>query len=82
MGELVIVRLTYDPDADSALVYLVDHIPPGGAPRSLMCDLEMRDGAVILLMNEEEQLLGIELLGASRLLPTAALNSAEIADRT
>ncbi len=34
------MRITYDPTADAATVYLLDEIAPGGAPRSLMCDLE------------------------------------------
>lgn len=70
------MRLTYDPDADAAFVVLVDEIPPGGAPRSHMCDLEVREGAVILLLDADGRLLGLELLGASRLLPPAVLASA------
>lgn len=70
------MRITYDPEADAAAVYLVDEIAAGGAPKSLMCDLELRNGAVILLLSEDEQLLGIEVLGASRLLPSEVLSSA------
>jgi hypothetical protein len=50
-----------------------DDIAPGGAPHSLMCDLEIREGAVSLLLDDEERLVGIELLGASRLLPESVL---------
>lgn len=70
------MRLTYDPDADAAFVYLVDQIGAGGAPRSMMCDLEIEQGAVILLFNEDEELVALEVLGASRLLPEEILKSA------
>jgi uncharacterized protein YuzE len=67
------VRITYDPAADAATIYLIDEIARGGAPKSLMCDLELREGAVILLLSDDEQLVGIEILGASRLLPRDVL---------
>jgi uncharacterized protein YuzE len=73
------VRITYDPVSDAATVYLVDEIASGGAPISLMCDLELREGAVILLLSEDERLLGIEVLGASRLLPSDLLTKAKSA---
>ena len=68
--------MTYDPEADAAFVYLADRIGPGEAPRSLMCDLEIQEGAVILLLDDDGRVLGIELLGASRLLPPDVLASA------
>ena len=74
------MRLTYDPAADAAFVYLVDGIRPGQAPRSLMCDLEIREGAVILLLDNDDHLLGLEVLGASRLLPADLLASAPRGD--
>lgn len=52
------MRLTYDPDPDTALVYVVDHIRPGDAPRSSMNDFEIRGGAVVLLFDCEGRLLG------------------------
>jgi uncharacterized protein YuzE len=74
VGELA-VRITYDPEADAAFVYLVDEIQPGEGSRSLMCDLEIREGAVILVLDGEDRLVGVEILGASRLLPNALLRS-------
>ena len=72
----VAVRITYDSESDAATVYLVDEIGPGGAPRSIMCDLEVREGAVILLLSEEDRLVGIESLGARKLLPRQLLEEA------
>lgn len=71
------MKMTYDPEADSALVYLVERIDPGDAPGSLMCDLEVREGAVVLLLDVEHRVLGFEILGASRLLPPEVLRSAQ-----
>lgn len=67
------VRITYDAEADAAIIYLKDNIEPGGAPHSVMCDLEIREGAVILLLDDDETLVGIEVLGAAKLLPLELL---------
>jgi len=75
------VKLIYDPDADAAFVYLVDDVPSGGASRSIMCDLAIREGAVILLFDSRDRLLGFELLGASRLLPQSILGRDTPPDR-
>lgn len=71
------MRFTYDPEADAAFVYIVGHIDPGQVARSEMCDLEIREGAVILVLDADERLLGIELLGASRLVPAEVLDRAD-----
>ena len=71
------VRITYDRHTDAATIHLVDDIGPGGAPRSMMCDLEIQEGAVILLLSESEQLVGLEVLGASKLLPRQLLDEAK-----
>jgi uncharacterized protein YuzE len=70
------VRITFDTEADAAFIYLNDAIPPGGAARSHMCDVELDEGAVILLFSPEDQLVGLEVLGASRVLPQEVLDTA------
>lgn len=70
------MRITYDADADAAFVYLVDVIDAGQVTQSPMCDLEIREGAVILALDTEQHLLGIEILGASRLLSAETLAAA------
>lgn len=67
------MKITYDPQADAATIYLVADIPPGGTPRSLVTDFEMREGAVVLLLSDDDHLLGIEVLGASKILPRSVL---------
>jgi uncharacterized protein YuzE len=71
------MRLSYDEESDAATIYIANEIAPGGAPRSVMCDLEVRDGAVILLLDEDDRLVGIEVLGASRVLPPTVLHGFE-----
>src|SRR4051812_33570229 len=66
LGGLASVRITYDQQSDAATIHLAGDIPSGGAPRSLMTDLEVKEGAVILLLNADDQLVGIEVLGASK----------------
>ncbi|MGA3184295.1 MAG: DUF2283 domain-containing protein [Candidatus Dormibacteria bacterium] len=67
------MRIKLDRVADSAFILLGDEIPPGGAPRSVMCDLDVEQGAVILLLSPEDRLVGLEILGASRVLPSEVL---------
>jgi uncharacterized protein YuzE len=74
--ELDSVKLTFDADADAAFLTLIEAIPPGGAPRSEICDLEMKDAAVILLFSPEDHLVGVEILGASRVLAPEVLAQA------
>ena len=70
------VRITYEKASDAATIYLLDQIGPGVAPRSMMCELEIREGAVILLLGHDDRLVGIEVLGASKLLPSQLLEAA------
>lgn len=71
------MRFTYDPDADAAFLHIVDPIAPGQASRGEMCDLELREGAVIVVLDADDRLLGVEVLGASRLIPADVLQQAE-----
>lgn len=71
------MKITLDTDADAAFIFLDDEISPGGAPRSEICDLEIEGGAVILLLSSENQLVGLEILGASRLLTPEVLSLAQ-----
>lgn len=76
------MRMTYDADADAAFVYLVDAVDGGDVAQSHMCDLEVREGAVILAMDADGRLLGIEVLGASKLLSPETLAAASAAGPT
>ncbi len=67
------MKVTFDAASDAAFVVLGDAIPSGGAPRSQICDLEIDNAAVILLFSPEDRLVGLEILGASRVLPPEIL---------
>lgn len=71
------VRITYDVRADAAFIYVVDKIHDGEVTHSQMCDLELREGAVIILFDAGYRLLGFEILGASRLVPREILATAD-----
>jgi uncharacterized protein YuzE len=69
------MRLTHDPEADAATLYLVDSIEHGGVARIHICDTEQANCAVILDFDSADRLIAIELLGASRLLPGELLKN-------
>lgn len=63
------MRVTYDPVADAAFIYLVPSIGFGEAVRSRLCDLGLEETAVSLTLDEQGQELGIEILGVKNALP-------------
>ncbi|MFI8190323.1 DUF2283 domain-containing protein [Streptomyces sp. NPDC085946] len=64
-------RLAYDPDADAAMIHVADDVPPGRAVRRIAVDLA--HGTVVLDLGDSDVLLGVEVLGASRVLPAEVL---------
>ena len=70
------MRITYDSDADAAYVYLKDRIAFGEVVRTELCDVEIQEGAVILGFDSHRKLVGIEILGAGKLLNHETLNAA------
>ena len=73
----VSVRITYDRVADAAYVYLVDRITPGSVTRTSVPDMQFKSAAVTIDFDEDSRMLGIEILGASRLLTSETLGAAE-----
>jgi uncharacterized protein YuzE len=72
------VRITYDPKADAAYIYLVDEIRPGGVVRTYPCDPREVKGQINLDFDSEGRLLGIEILDASKKLPENLLKGAPV----
>ena len=68
------VRVTYDGSADAAYIYLVP-IGPGDVATTVVGEDEA--GSVNLDFNSDGQLLGIEVLRASRWLPRRVIDEAE-----
>jgi len=72
------VRLTYDPEADAAYIQLVETVAPGRAQtqhHSIATPDER--GELILDYDAAGCLIGVEVLGASAVLPPDVLAVAE-----
>lgn len=62
------LRMTYDPESDAAYIYITDPIEPGGVASGSTLNRPLDRSAVNADFDHEGRLLGIELLGVSRLL--------------
>jgi uncharacterized protein YuzE len=70
------VRITYDPHADAAYIYLTE-IGPVGVASSSFVQRDMEMAGINCDFNDANQLVGIEVLGASRAVPSDVLSQAE-----
>jgi uncharacterized protein YuzE len=68
------MKLTYDKSADAAYIYLKYPINPGGAKKTI----EVSDN-INIDFNSKEKNIGIEILGASKILDKEILLSAQMA---
>jgi uncharacterized protein YuzE len=76
----VSVRFTYDSAADAAYVYFVDAIGPGEVARTVASMLELDRSFIAFDLDIDGKVLGMEILGASRLLTQETLRTAELLD--
>jgi len=67
------MRVEYDQDVDAAYIYFVDDIPAGGVARTISVDPQAIDGMVNLDLDDRGRILGLEVLDASKLLPSELL---------
>lgn len=67
------LRMTYDPDADAAFIYITDPIEPGSAVSNSVLNRLTPGASLIATFDSTDKLLGIELLGVSRLLHSEVL---------
>ena len=67
------MRIEYDANADAAYIYVVSRGPGRSVAKSKFCNVEMEGSAVILSLDASNGLLGIEILGASKVLPRSLL---------
>lgn len=70
------MRLIYDPEVDAAYLYLVPSIGKGEVVRTVSSMLELDRSFVAFDVDSEGKILGIEILGASRVLPAVAIEEA------
>ncbi|WP_168218638.1 DUF2283 domain-containing protein [Nocardioides eburneiflavus] len=71
------MRLTYDSDANAAYVYLVDSTAPGGVAQTRSSMLELELASIDFDLDAEGKVLGIEILGASRVLADETLQATQ-----
>jgi uncharacterized protein YuzE len=67
------LRMTYDEEADAAFIYLSDPIERGDEASSSILNKHLDQAAVVASFDKEDRLIGIELLGASRILRPDAI---------
>ena len=71
------MQLTFDPDANAAYLYLTDDRPLKISEEEA-CGLYVEGGSSIMLAYDEQRhLIGIEFLGATRVLPQECLAEAD-----
>ena len=70
------MRVRFDPEANAAYIAL-PRAEGASVARSHVCDVHLDESAILLDFDAEGRLLGVELLGASRLLPGDALDAAD-----
>jgi len=71
------LAVTYDADVDAAYIYLTK-IAAGGVKRTYCCDPSEVGGTINLDFDDDGCLLGIEILSASKKLPTELIRSSEV----
>ena len=67
------LRMTHDPEANAAFIYVVDDIAPGEVAQTRLLHHDTPHASVICHYDSEKRLLGIELLGFSYLVPEAVV---------
>ena len=67
------MSITYDREADAAYIYLVPKELARRVANTYACDPQEVKGQIQLDFDESGQLIGIEVLDASRLLPEEVL---------
>jgi uncharacterized protein YuzE len=69
------MRVTFDPKADAAYIYLRE-IERGGAKHTCAVECDEATGMIVLDIDDEGRLIGIEVIGARDGLPPQVLAEA------
>jgi uncharacterized protein YuzE len=75
------MRMTYDPEADAAYIYVVDKIKPGEAKITRTIADKKINGTIAIDFSKGGELLGIEITPALNLLRTDVLKKAKFLSR-
>lgn len=65
------LRMKHDAEADAAFIYVADPIGRGGVAQTKRLDHLTPGSSVIAHFDADNRLVGVELLGFSRLVPEA-----------
>ena len=69
------MEIVFDPDADAAFIYFVTDTQDVACTEPV--DVAFEGATVILMMNASGRLMGLELLGASKILPASVMEAAQ-----
>lgn len=69
--------MTHDSEADAAYIYLVEEIARGEVARSSVANIAMDAAAITIDFGADGRVLGIAVLGASRVLRAETIRAAE-----
>jgi uncharacterized protein YuzE len=67
------IELSYDAEADAAYVYLQEQGDARKVARTRFCNIELKNAAINVDFDGQGHVVGIELLGATQLLPPPLL---------
>ena len=70
------MEVEYDENSDAAYIYL-KKIKPAGVAKTYLCDPREVDGMINLDFDKNGQLIGIEVIDASKKLPQEILDQAK-----
>jgi len=74
------MKITYDPQADAAYIYLKETIAAGEVKKTYLCDPSQVGGMINLDFDVSGVLIGIEVVGARGKLPPELLTRAASTD--
>jgi uncharacterized protein YuzE len=69
--------MTHDAEADAAYIYLVDQVSRGEVAYSREANIPLDQAALTIDFDEHGRVLGIEVLGASRVLREETVQAAD-----
>ena len=72
------MRMTYDPEADAAYIYVVDKIGPGEAKITRTWDDKKINATIAFDLSEDGKLLGIEIIPGANILSKKVLAKAKL----
>lgn len=70
------MRIQYDEAADAAFIWFVDG-GPQQVERTEPADVSLENAAIVFMWDRSDRLLGLEVLGASKVMPNGALDPSD-----